>query len=166
MEVGVNPETSWHKEQVEPRFGENAELDEFVRIVGDVRLGDNSSVGRRTAIRADEGTPIIMGPGASVDDRVTFHAVEGTDIRIGEFFVADDDAVLHGPLEVGDGVFVGENAVVFRARLGDDVRIGEGATVVGPEGRGGEIALEIPDDTLVPAGAVVTSEEDVRALDR
>jgi carbonic anhydrase/acetyltransferase-like protein (isoleucine patch superfamily) len=166
VDVGPNPETSFNPEQVEPRIGENVELDEFTRVVGDVRVGEGSSVGRRTAIRADEGSPITMGPRASVDDRVTFHAVEGTDIRIGEFFVTDDDAVLHGPLEVGDGVFVGENAVVFRARLGDDVRIGEGATVVGPEGRGGEIALEIPDDTLVPAGAVVTSEEDVRALER
>ena len=166
VDVGPNPETSFNPEQVEPRIGENVELDEFTRVVGDVRVGEGSSVGRRTAIRADEGTPIIMGPGASVDDRVTFHAVEGTDIRIGEFFVADDDAVLHGPLEAGDGVFVGENAVVFRTRLGDDVRIGEGATIVGPEGRDGEITLEIPDDTLVPAGAVVTSEEDVRALER
>ena len=166
MEVGVNPETSWHKEQVEPRFGENAELDEFVRIVGDVRLGDNSSVGRRTAIRADEGSPIKIGPGAAIDDRVTFHAVKGTDIRIGKFLVTDDDAVLHGPLEMGDRDFLGENAVVFRARLGDDVQVGEGAIVVGPEAPGDKIALEIPDDTLIPADAVVTSKKDVRALKR
>ena len=135
-----------------------------MRIVGDVRLGDNSSVGRRTAIRADEGSPIVIGPGASIDDRVTFHAVKGTDIQIGEFSVIDDDAVLHGPLEMGNGNFVGENAAVFRARLGNDVRVGEGAIVVGPEGEGGEISLEIPDGTLIPAGAVVTSERDVRAL--
>jgi carbonic anhydrase/acetyltransferase-like protein (isoleucine patch superfamily) len=109
---------------------------------------------------------MIIGPGASIDDRVTFHAVKGTDIRIGKFLVTDDDAVLHGPLEMGDRDFLGENAVVFRARLGDDVRIGEGAIVVGPEVPGGKIALEIPDGTLVPAGAVVTSKKDVRALER
>jgi hypothetical protein len=34
---------------------------------------------------------------------------------------------------------------------------------VGPQGPGDKI-MEIPDDTLVPAGAVVTSEKDVRAL--
>jgi carbonic anhydrase/acetyltransferase-like protein (isoleucine patch superfamily) len=164
IDVGVNPETPFNSEQIEPQIGENAELDEFARIVGDVRLGDNSSVGRRTAIRADEGTPIEIGPGASIDDRVTFHAVKNTDIRIGEFLVVDDDAVLHGPLEMGDRNFVGENAAVFRVRLGDDVRIGEGAIVVGPEASGGKIALEIPDGTLIPAGTVVTSEKDVREL--
>ncbi len=165
LEVGVNPETSFNPEQTKPQLGENVERQEFVRIVGDVRVGENSSVGRRTAIRADEGTPIVIGPGASIDDRVTFHAVKGTDVRAGEFLVVDDDAVLHGPLEVGNRVFVGEHAVVFRARLGDDVRIGEGAIIVGPEGPADKI-MEIPDGTLVPAGTVVTTEKDVRALER
>jgi carbonic anhydrase/acetyltransferase-like protein (isoleucine patch superfamily) len=122
-------------------------------------------VGRRTAIRADEGTPIVIGPGSSIDDRVTFHATKGTDVRIGEFLVVDDDAVLHGPLEAGNRVFVGEHAVVFRASLGDDVRIGEGAIIVGPEGSADKI-MEIPDDTLIPAGAVITTEKDVQALKR
>ena len=163
MEVAQNPETSFNPEQTEPQIAENVELDEFVRAVGDVRIAENSSVGRRTAIRADEGSPIVIGPGASIDDRVTFHAVEGTDVRAGEFLVVDDDAVLHGPLEAGNRVFIGEEAVVFRARLGDDVRIGEGAVIVGPEGPADRI-MEIPDGTLIPAGAVITTEEDVRAL--
>jgi carbonic anhydrase/acetyltransferase-like protein (isoleucine patch superfamily) len=165
MEVAPNPETSFNPEQTEPQIAENVKLDEFVRAVGDVRIAENSSVGRRTAIRADEGSPIVIGPGASIDDRVTFHAIEGTDVRVGEFLVVDDDAVLHGPLEAGNRVFIGEEAVVFRARLGDDVRIGEGAVIVGPEGPADKI-MEIPDDTLIPAGAVITTEKDVRALER
>ncbi len=166
LDVGVNPETSWNSEQIEPQIGESVELDEFARIVGDVRLGDNSSVGRRTAIRADEGTPMIIGPGAAIDDRVTFHAVKGSDIRIGEFLVVGDDAVFHGPLEMGNENVVGDDAVVFRVRVGDDVRIGDRAVIVGPEAPGEKITLEIPDGTLIPAGAVVTSEEDVQALKR
>jgi carbon dioxide concentrating mechanism protein CcmM len=164
IDVGVNPKTSFNPEQIEPQIDESVELDEFVRIVGDARIGENSSVGRRTAIRADEGSPIVIGPGASIDDRVTFHAVKGTNVQIGKFLVTDDDAVLHGPLEIGERVFVGENAAVFRARLGNDVRIGEGAIIVGPEAPGDRITHEIPDGTLIPAGAVVTSEDDVRAL--
>jgi carbonic anhydrase/acetyltransferase-like protein (isoleucine patch superfamily) len=39
-------------------------------------------------------------------------------VEIGEFLVASDDAVLYGPLEMGDRDFVGENAEVFRARVG------------------------------------------------
>ena len=164
VEVGPNPKTSWNQRQVEPEIGDNVELQAFSRVMGDVDIGEGSSVGRRSALRADEGDPISVGPGAAIDDRVTMHATRGSGVEIGKFLVASDDSVLHGPLKMGKRVFVGENAVVFRARVGDDVQIGEGAVVAGPAG-GGSL-LEIPDDTIVPAGAVLTSEKDVRALTR
>jgi len=162
VEVGPNPKTSWNSRQVEPEIGENVELQAFSRVTGDVEIGENSSVGRRTALRADEGDPISVGPGAAIDDRVTMHATRGSKVEIGKFLVASDDSVLHGPLEMGKRDFVGENAVVFRAQVGDDVQIGEGAIIAGPADNGS--LLEIPDGTLVPADAVVTSEKDVRAL--
>ena len=148
--VGPNPETSFNPEQVEPQIGE------FVRIVGDARVGENSQIGQWTAIRADEGTPIIVGERANIDDRVTFHALKGTDIRIGDDLTAGHDVVLHGPLEMGDGISVEDDAVV----------IGEGALVVGPapEEEGGELPLRIPEGTKIPAGAVITSTEDLEAL--
>jgi thermitase len=68
---------------------------------------------------------------------------------------------LHGPLEMGNDNIVGEDAVVFRARLGDNVQIGEGAVIAGPAGE--ELTLEIPDDTIIPADAAVTSEKDLEA---
>jgi carbonic anhydrase/acetyltransferase-like protein (isoleucine patch superfamily) len=162
IDVGVNPKTSFNPEQVEPQISESVELQEFARVVGDVYIGENSSVGQRTAIRADEGSPIMIGPGAIIEDRVSFHAIKGTEIQIGEFLVAGDDAVLHGPLEMGNNNVVGEQAVVFRARLGDNVQIGEGAVIAGPAGE--ELTLEIPDDTIIPGGAVVTSEKDLEGL--
>ncbi|MBA2714713.1 MAG: carbonate dehydratase [Rubrobacteraceae bacterium] len=162
VEVGPNPKTSWNSRRVEPEIGENVELQAFSRVTGDVKIGDSSSVGRRTALRADEGDPISVGPGAAIDDRVSLHATRGSAVEIGKFLVASDDGVLHGPLKMGERDFVGENAVVFRARVGDDVQIGEGAIVAGPAGEGS--LLEIPDGTLVPADAVVTSEKDLKAL--
>jgi carbon dioxide concentrating mechanism protein CcmM len=162
VEVGPNPKTSWNSRRAEPEIGDNVELQAFSRVTGDVEIGENSSVGRRTALRADEGDPISVGPGAAIDDRVTLHATRNSALKIGKFLVASDDSVLHGPLEMGKRDFVGENAVVFRAEIGDDVQIGEGAIIAGPAGKGP--ALKIPDDTLVPAGAVLTSQEDVRAL--
>ena len=73
--------------------------------------------------------------------------------------MAGDDVVLHGPLEMGNKNVVGDGAVVFRAKVGDNVQIGERAVIVGPAGK--ELTLEIPDDTIIPAGAVVASEEDL-----
>ncbi|MDP9425911.1 MAG: hypothetical protein M3P37_07715, partial [Actinomycetota bacterium] len=78
--TGPNPETGFNQ-RAEPQVAEPAVLQEFVRIVGDVQLGSNSEVGQRTAIRADEGSPIIIGANASIDDRVTFHALEETEIQ-------------------------------------------------------------------------------------
>jgi carbon dioxide concentrating mechanism protein CcmM len=49
VEVGPNPKTSWNSRQVEPEIGDNVELQEFARVTGDVRIGENSSIGRRTA---------------------------------------------------------------------------------------------------------------------
>jgi carbon dioxide concentrating mechanism protein CcmM len=97
---------------------------------------------------------------------VTFHALEGTDIQVGDDLTADDDVVLHGPLEMGDGVNVEEDAVVFRVVVEDDVEIGEGAVIVGPapEEEGGELPLRIPEGTVIPAGAVITSQEDLEEL--
>ncbi len=69
------PATSWNPNPVSPTLGDNIQLDEFVRLVGDVRLGSNSSVGQRTSIRADEGAPIIVGNGAVIEDRVTADAL-------------------------------------------------------------------------------------------
>ena len=164
IDVGPNPKTSFNLEQVEPQIDESVELGEFVRIVGDAQLGENSLIGQRTAIRADEGDPILIGRGAIVEDRVTFHATRGTVIQIGDYLVVGDDAVLHGPLEMGNDDVVGDGAVVFRVQVGDNVQIGEGAVIAGPVGE--ELTLEIPDDTIIPAGAVVTSEKDLEALGR
>ena len=162
VEVGPNPKTPWNPKEVEPQIGDNVELQEFARVTGDVHIGASSSIGYRTSIRADEGDPISIGSGAILDDRVTLHATRGSEVQIGKNLVAGDDSVLHGPLEMGDDDVVGVGAVVFRARLGDNVQIGEGAVIAGLTGK--ESTLEIPDDTFLPASAVVTSEKDVRAL--
>jgi carbon dioxide concentrating mechanism protein CcmM len=107
-----------------------------------------------------------VGHRASIDDRVTFHALMGTDIRVGDDLTAADDAVLHGPLEMGDAISVEEEAVVFRVVVEDDVEIGEEAIIAGPapEEEGGELPLLIPEGMQIPAGDVITSSEDLEAL--
>lgn len=153
--VSPAPKTSWNPAPVRPTLGSNVRLREFSRVVGDVRLGSDSSVGRRTAIRADEGAPIVIGDGARIEDRVTFHALKGTSIRIGRNLQTNDNVVFHGPLEAGDGLTVDDEAVLFRAVLGDDVTVGPGALVVGVTLRAG---------ARVPPGAVLTTQEQADAL--
>jgi carbonic anhydrase/acetyltransferase-like protein (isoleucine patch superfamily) len=153
--VGSAPKTSWNPKPVTPTLGKNVRLDEFVRLVGDVRLGSNSVVGERTAIRADEGSPIIIGENAEIEDRVTFHALKGTSIRIGKNLDTDDNIVFHGPLEVGDNLTIEDDAVLFRSKVGNEVTIGTGAIVVG---------VTLRDGVQVPAGATIDTQERADAL--
>ncbi len=95
--ISQAPRTSWNPKPVKPTIGKGVQIEELVRIVGDVRLGANSVVGRRTSIRADEGSPIVIGENAKIDDRVTFHALKGTNIQIGNNLKADNNIVSYIP---------------------------------------------------------------------
>jgi carbon dioxide concentrating mechanism protein CcmM len=162
--IGPNPETSFNPKEIEPEVPEDLAVGRFVRIVGDVRIGEDSGVGERSAIRADEGVPIVIGENADIGKRVTFHALKGTQLKVGERLTAGDDAVLHGPLEVGDNLRVGERGVVFRCNVGNDVTLGDEAIIAGPVGKGGEPKLEIPDGTKIPDGAVITGQKELDSV--
>lgn len=106
------------------------------------------------------GAPIVIGEGADIGNRGTFHALEGTGLLVGDFFIVDDDAVIHGPLQVGNRVTVGESSVVLRVIVGDDVVIGNGVILKEPAGDG--LSFIILAGTHIPDGAVVTDESTLR----
>ena len=154
--VGPNPHTEFTPESVEPQIGAGTTLAEFVRVVGDVRLGEGSSVGQRTAIRADEGTPIVIGRRARIRSRVTFHALKGTSVVVGDHAWIGDSCVIHGPVAIGNNFVAEDDSVVFRATVEYNVTVRTGATVAG------EFVLR--EGTIVPEGAVVTTQKEADAL--
>jgi len=153
--ISPAPATSWNTNPVAPTLGENVQIGEFVRLVGDVQLGANSAVGERTSIRADEGAPIAIGTHAVIEDRVTFHALKGTSISIGDHLQTADNVVFHGPLTVGNDLSIGDDAILFRSEVGNNVTIGDRAIVVG---------VTLPDEAMVPAEAVITAQNQADAL--
>lgn len=148
--VGRNPVTDFNPESIDPQIGVGTELAELVRIVGDVRLGEDSRVGQRTAIRADEGTPIVIGRRARIQSRTTFHALNGTSIEIGDNARIGDGNVIRGPLVVGDNFVSEDDCVVFQATNEDNVTVRAGATVAG--------------NFILREGTVVTTQEEADAL--
>lgn len=154
--VGPAPRTSFNGGKW-PTLGPNVELLPFARIVGDVRIGGNSLVGRRSSIRADEGAPIIIGERSVIRDRVTFHALKGTRITIGRELRTEANIVFHGPLEAGDRFTVGDDAIVYNARIGDDVTIGNGSIVVG---------VTLRDGVIVPDNVILQTQAEADALKR
>ena len=153
--VSRGPRTEWNPDPVAPTIGDDVVLEPFARIVGDVRLGSDSTVGRRTSIRADEGAPIEIGARAEIEDRVTFHALKDTSITIGADLHTDDNVVFHGPLTVGRRLTIQDDAVLFRSEVGNNVTIGERALVIG---------VTLPDGTYVPPDAVITNQGQADAL--
>ncbi|MEA2526485.1 MAG: hypothetical protein QOF73_3712 [Thermomicrobiales bacterium] len=156
--VGPNPITSWNPVYVDPQIGADTTLAEFVRIVGDVRLGEESAVGQRTAMRADEGTPIVIGRRARIQSRTTFHALKGTRIDLGENAQVGADNVIHGPVAIGDNFASEDGVIVFRATVENNVTIRQGAIVAG--------RVVIREGAIVPERAVVTTQEEADALPR
>ncbi len=157
--VGPAPRTSFNRGR-RPTIGRGLQREPFARIVGDVRLGAGSAVGRRISIRADEGSPIVIGARAQIEDRVTFHALRGERVDIGSDLDTDDNVVFHGPLRVGDRLTIADDTMLFRAHVGNDVTIEDHAVVVGPA----DGPIELPDGTRVPAGAVITTQAQADAL--
>jgi len=156
--VGPNPLTSWNPAYVEPTLGDGVTLAELVRIVGDVRLGAESSVGQRTAIRADEGSPITIGRRARIESRTTFHALKGSSVSVGDNVIIGDGNVIHGPVTIGDNFRSEDDVVVFQATVESNVTVRQGALIVG--------AFTVREGTLVPEFSVVTSQEEADALPR
>ncbi len=97
-------------------------------VLGDVELGDFSSVWFQAVIRADMGK-VIVGKRSNIQDGVIIHTDPGLDVVIGESCVIGHGAVLHG-CSIGDFSLVGIRATVLNhAVIGKGCIIGANALV-------------------------------------
>lgn len=109
-------------------------------VVGDVTLGEDSSVWFNAVIRGDTEA-IRIGNRTNVQDGAILHADEGLPCVLGDDVTVGHAAVVHGAI-VGDRVIVGIKSVVLNGvKVGEDSVIAAGAVV--PEG------MEIPPGSLV-----------------
>lgn len=100
-------------------------------IIGDVRIGKNSTIWFNAVLRGDEDT-ISIGESCSIQDNVTCHLYEGS------------------PLVIEDEVTVGHNAILHGCTIRKRCIIGMGSTILD----GAEIGEEciIGANTLIPPG--------------
>lgn len=109
-------------------------------IIGNVHMGENSSVFFHAVIRADENH-IYIGNNTNVQDGVVIHTDPDRVVRIGDFVTIGHGAIIHG-CEIEDGALIGMGCIIMNG-----AKIGRGATV-------GAGAL-VTENTVVPEGAVV-----------
>lgn len=123
-----------------PSIADDAFVADGARLVGDVIMGERSSVWYNAVLRADSA-PITLGEGSNVQDNVSVHVDAGHPVVIGRDVSIGHNAVVHG-CTIGDGSLVGMGAVVLSgATIGAGCLIAGGAVVLG--------GTEVPDGSLV-----------------
>lgn len=109
-------------------------------VVGDVHLGEGSSVWYGAVLRGDT-EPIRVGARTNVQDGCVLHADPGFPATVGEGCVVGHNAVVHG-CEIGDGCLIGMGATILNgAKIGAGSIVAAGAVV--PENR------EFPPRSLI-----------------
>jgi gamma-carbonic anhydrase len=123
-----------------PSLGRGVYLAQTAVVVGDVTLGDHSSVWYHAVLRGDINR-IVVGHHTNIQDNAVLH-------------LADDYACI-----VGDYVTIGHSAIVHACTIGNECLIGMGAVildgaVVGEQSLIGAKAL-VTQRTLIPPGSLV-----------
>lgn len=124
-------------------------------VIGDVALGEGSSVWYHAVVRGD-CAPIRIGRNTNIQDGCVLHVDAGFPLTLGDGVTVGHGAILHG-CAVGANTLVGMGAIVLNgAQIGRDCIVAAGALV--PQGR------SFPDGVLLmgtPArvARAVTPEE-------
>src|SRR5438067_12802517 len=123
-----------------PALGSNVYIAKGAVILGDVTIGDHSSIWYNAVVRGDINR-ILIGHHTNIQDNAVLH-------------LSDD-----WPCLVGSYVTVGHGAILHACTVGDEVLIGMGSTildgaVVGEQSLVGARALVTPG-TQIPPGSLV-----------
>ena len=124
-----------------PRIADSAYIDSSAQVIGDVVIGERSSIWLNTSVRGDVNC-IRIGDETSIQDNTVLHV---------------DHQVY--PCIIGNRVTVGHAAVLHGCVVEDDVLIGIGAIVLNGArvGKGAVVAAGalVPEGMDVPAGMLV-----------
>ena len=118
-----------------PRLGVGVFIDRSAVVIGDVEIGENSSVWPLTVIRGDMHK-ICIGKRTSIQDGSILHITHASDFNPGGY-----------PLFIGDDVTIGHQATLHGCTIGSQVLIGMKAMVMD--------GVVIEDKVIVAAGALV-----------
>lgn len=113
-----------------PALAPSAFVANNATLIGDVTLGEESSVWYQCVLRADIHS-IRVGPRSNIQDGAVVHLADDFGVEIGELVTVGHKAILHA-CTVGNEVLVGMNAVILDgAVIGDRCIVGAGALVTG-----------------------------------
>ena len=121
-----------------PKIHPSVFVSEAAYVVGDVEIGEGSSIWPGAVIRGDYGK-IIIGKNCSIQDNCVLHTDDY--LELGDNVLMTHGAVIHGGT-IGNNVLIGVNAAVLEsAHVGNYCLIGACALVLA--------GANIPDQSLV-----------------
>lgn len=103
-------------------------------VIGDVTIGAHSSVWFGAVVRGDF-QPIRIGSSTNIQDNATIHVMRDV------------------PVEIGDHVLIGHNAVVHCSKIGSNTLIGMGSIVMGYS--------EIGENVVIGAGTFLPQHKKI-----
>ena len=115
---------------VTPRLHPSVFVADGARVIGDVEVGEESSVWYNTVLRGDVNS-IRIGRRTNIQDLSMVHVEKGTH-----------------PTRIGDEVTVGHHVVIHGCTIGSRVLVGIGSVVLN--------GVVIEDDSFIAAGTLLT----------
>ncbi len=113
-----------------PRIHPTAFTAANATVIGDVTLGEESSVWFQCVLRADIHR-IVIGPRSNIQDGAVVHLADDFGTEVGELVTVGHKAILHA-CKIADEVLVGMGAIVLDgAEIGARSIVGAGAIVTG-----------------------------------
>jgi carbonic anhydrase/acetyltransferase-like protein (isoleucine patch superfamily) len=127
-----------HYQNKKPKLDATVFVDESAVIIGDVEIGQDSSVWPCTVIRGDMHS-IRIGTRTSIQDGSVLHITHASDYNPAGH-----------PLVIGDEVTVGHSVCLHGCTLGNRILVGIGSTIL--DGAIVEDEVVIGAGSLVPPG--------------
>ena len=119
-----------------PKIPASCYVDQSAQVLGDVTLGENSSVWMNAVLRGDVHS-IRVGANTNVQDCAVLHGQRNLySVTVGDWVTIGHNATVHGCV-VGDAVLIGMGVVIL-----NDCRIGEGSILAA--------GAVLPEHTVVP----------------
>ena len=110
------------------------------QIIGNVEIGENSSVWYNAVLRGDSNT-IRIGKNTNVQDNAVLHVNLKQELTIGDDVTIGHGAIVHGH-KIGNNMLIGMGAIIL-----DGVEIGDNCII-------GACTL-ITQNKVIPAGSMV-----------
>jgi carbonic anhydrase len=171
--VSPNTETTFNLYKDTPVISEKSYIHHFASVIGSVEIKEEVFVAPFASIRGDEGLKIHISQYCSVQDGVVIHGLKNFELGsnvvqnsvfkdrfpysvfVGESCTLSPQSQIHGPARLDSNVWVGMQGLVFDSYLQENVVLEPGAKVIG---------VTIPKNRYVPAGVVVTTQEEADQL--